>query len=188
METIQSIRINLEKLYFYGNSFDAEVIHHFIDLEIEKVTALGFMSYRDNRNDGFYSEYNEKDLVEGNFKNVIDIINLTNVDCQLAKYDIEFKAGFFVSYYEGEFALTTKKSELLHKYFEIILKQYGVYPERIYEYARQYPNHTLFIDRPGILTGIKDDAKDGSFQFITNELKPEPYTNIDVTPTTGKNL
>ena len=152
----------MNEFKFYGYSFDPEILHHFIDLEIDEIYDFGYITKCYDGEDRFYSYENQPDLREYDFKNVIDILNRYEEHQRIELLVLRFTNGLYLSYGEGVLYFQIDNEKLFYEYSSVLLKQYGYYPEKVYEFTRQYPGRELFMDRPGVLTAVsKLNREDG---------------------------
>lgn len=160
MEQLQCVYISPEELRFYGYTFDSEVLHHFIDLEIDEIYDLGYISVYHNGEERPYNYNTDPTLREIKFKNVIEILTWKEGSGWLDAATLRFTNGLYFSYGEhGTVNFQIDDEKLFYEYATVLLKQYGFYPDKIFEFTRKYPGCELCIERPNILTAVKN--KDG---------------------------
>ena len=163
MYEIHTLNISLEDLRFHGAAFNPEVIYNFIELEIDEIYDLG---YERGEIDNILEEYSFKtdpDLRNEclMYKNVYDILALTEygddggwrLDC----LSLRFTNGLLVEYgNDANFVFRIANEKLFYEYLDSILKQYGYLPAKIHTLVREYPNRTLYLNRPGLLSGVEE--------------------------------
>lgn len=163
MERIQCVCLSLDQFKFYGYSFDVEILHHFMDLEIDEIYDFGYITKCYDGEVRFYGYENEPDLRETQFKNVIDILNQYEEEQRIELMVLRFTNGLYLSYSEGVLYFQIDNEKLFYGYSSTLLRQYGFVPDKVYEFTKLHPGRELFIERPGVLKAIsKLDREDGS--------------------------
>ncbi len=162
MEQIQGVQISLEGFRFYGYSFDPEILHHMMDLEIDEIYELTYRKFESE-------DILTWDVNEIGFKDVIDLLLMFEGHSCLYSLSLRFTNGLFFSFYEGVVKFQIDDEKLFLHYCTTILKQYGCFPEKIFELSRLHPGKELLIERPGVLFKIR-----------------EPYSEEGVSPVDGK--
>ena len=166
MEEIQSINISLEDHRFHGSCFDPEVIYNFIELKIAEIYDLGYVwgTWEEEQDENFETNPELREYCK-KYENVYDILASTEHSHEngfrLETVTMEFTNGLYVSYgIQGNLNLWIDNEKLFYEYLNTILKQYGYLPEKIYEIVRKYPNRTVYINRPGLLSGVDEIKKE----------------------------
>jgi hypothetical protein len=168
---MQCVCLSLDQFKFYGYSFDVEILHHFMDLEIDEIYDFGYVSKGFDGVERFLNYENEPDLREAKFKNVIEILNQYEEEQQIELAVIGFTNGLYLSYSEGVLYFQIDNEKLFYEYSSILLKQYGFVPESVYEFTKLHPGRELFMERPGVLKAIsklnREDGSGSAVEWIT---------------------
>ncbi len=149
MEQIQCVQISLKEFSFYGYSFDPEILHHMMDLEIDEIYEFSYESKKTK-------EVFSADIHEIDFTDTISILKTCDGYLNLHSIAVRFTNGLFFKFGEGVLSFHIDDEKLFLHYCSVILKQYGCFPEKVFELSRLHPGKELIIDRPGILFKVKE--------------------------------